>query len=245
MPPLNKFPPEWRRGVYEAIARRRDVRAFKPDPVAPETLARILSAAHQAGSVGFSQPWNFIVVDKLEVRRQIRDHVEAERLRAAESFDGERKAQYVSLKLEGILDAPLNICVTCDRTRFGPAVIGRNTIPDADIYSACVAIQNLWLAARAEGIGVGWVSILKREEIQRILAIPEHVLVIGYMCVGYPVKFTDRPMLETVGWLPRLPLSDLVFGNRWNAPPDDELAQALRDFEETAPAEKSKDSANS
>jgi len=241
---LNEFPPEWRRGVYQAIALRRDIRAFRPDPIDPKTLARILAAAHQAGSVGFSQPWNFIVIDDLETRRRIRDHVEAERLRAADGFDEGRKAQYLSFKLEGILDAPLNICVTCDRTRFGPAIIGRNTVKDTDIYSTCIAIQNLWLAARAEGIGVGWVSILKPDVIQRILAIPEHVTVVGYMCIGYPVEFEERPLLETVGWLPRLPLSRLVFSNHWNNSPGDELASALRDFDEIACGESSKGQAN-
>jgi 5,6-dimethylbenzimidazole synthase len=229
--PLNEFPPEWRHGVYQAIALRRDIRAFRSDPIDPKTLARILAAAHQAGSVGFSQPWNFVVIDDLETRRRIRDHVERERLRAAEGFDERRKAQYLSLKLEGILDAPLNICVTCDRTRFGPAVIGRNTIKDTDIYSTCIAIQNLWLAARAEGIGVGWVSILKPEIVQAILVIPEHVTVVGYMCVGYPVEFAERPLLETVGWLPRFPLSRLVFSNRWNNQPNNELASELSQFD--------------
>jgi 5,6-dimethylbenzimidazole synthase len=229
---LNEFPPKWRRGVYEAIARRRDIREFKPDPIDPKTLARILAAAHQAGSVGFSQPWNFIVISDLDIRRRIRMHVEAERLHAADRFDEKRRAQYLSLKLEGILDAPLNICVTCDRTRFGPAIIGRNTINDTDIYSTCVAIQNLWLAARAEGIGVGWVSILKREVIQQTLAIPEHIAVVGYICIGYPVEFAERPLLETVGWLPRVPLSKLVFSNVWNNSPDSELASALHDFDE-------------
>lgn len=231
MTEVNVFPPEWRRGVYEAIARRRDVRSFRPDPIVPETLARILSAAHHAGSVGFSQPWNFIVVDDLELRRKIHGHVNAERLRAAESFSGRRKEQYLSFRLEGILDAPLNICVTCDRTRSGPAVIGRNTMYDTDIYSACIAIQNLWLAARTEGIGVGWVSILEPETIARFLEIPKHILVVAYLCVGYPVEFPRRPMLETAGWLARLPLSEMVFGNRWSGAPDAALERALRAIE--------------
>src|SRR5580658_9881411 len=110
MEQINVFPPEWRRGVYEAIARRRDIRSFKSDPIAPETLARILSAAHQAGSVGFSQPWNFIVIDDLEIRKRIRIHVEAERIRAAAAFAGERREKYLALKVEGILEAPVNIC---------------------------------------------------------------------------------------------------------------------------------------
>lgn len=227
MEPINVFPPEWRRGVYEAIARRRDIRSFKSDPVAPETLARILSAAHQAGSVGFSQPWNFIVIDDLEIRKQIRRHVEAERLRAAATFAPERRNQYLALKLEGILDAPLNICVTCDRERFGPAVLGRNTMRDTDIYSTCAAIQNLWLAARAEGLGVGWVSILRPDDLRELLGIPSDVSVIGYLCVGFPQEFPQRPMLETTGWLPRLPLTELVFRNHWNGAPSPELSRAL------------------
>src|SRR5437870_4930833 len=115
------FPTAWRRGVYEAIARRRDMRSFLPDPIPPETLARILGAAHHAGSVGFVQPWNFIVIEDRALRRTIRAHVEAERLRAAQAFDGARRDAYLGFKLEGILDAPLNLCVTCDRQRFGPA----------------------------------------------------------------------------------------------------------------------------
>ena len=198
-------------------------------------LARILSAAHQAGSVGFSQPWNFIVVDDIEVRRKIHDHVDAERLRAAEGFAAERRAQYLSFKLERILDAPVNVCVICDRTRFGPAIIGRNTIYDTDIYSTCVAIQNLWLAARAEGIGVGWVSILKLEVIGQGLGIPDHVVVVGYMCIGYPVEFAERPLLETVGWLPRLSLSELGFSNRWNGSAGRKLASALHHLDENSP----------
>lgn len=234
MATLGEFPAEWRRGVYEAIARRRDIRSFRPDPIPPEVLARILAAAHQAGSVGFSQPWNLIVVDDHELRRKVQAHVDAERLRAAEGFGAARKAQYLSFKLEGIFDAPLNLCVTCDRTRRGPAIIGRNTVYDTDIYSTCIAIQNLWLAARAEGIGVGWVSILEPKVIQELLSIPEHVVVVGYMCIGYPVEFAERPLLETAGWLSRLPLSEMVFSNRWNGAPGKELAGALRRVSDAA-----------
>jgi uroporphyrinogen III methyltransferase/synthase len=224
---VNVFPPAWRRGVYEAIARRRDIRSFRSDPVAPETLARVLSAAQQAGSVGFSQPWNFIVIDDLEIRRQIRRHVEAERLRAATAFPPERREKYLSFKLEGILDAPLNICVTCDRKRFGPAVLGRNTMHDTDLYSTCAAIQNLWLAARVEGLGVGWVSILEPDALREILGIPSNVAVVGYLCLGFPEEFPKRPMLETAGWLPRLSLTELVFRNHWNEAPSPELSRVL------------------
>lgn len=223
------FPNAWKRGLYEAIARRRDIRSFRPDPIPNEVLARILSAAHQAGSVGFMQPWNFIVIEDQQHRARVRAHVEQERLRAAESFDQERRDRYLSLKLEGILEAPLNLCVTCDRERFGPAVIGRNTIRDTDIYSTCAAIQNLWLAARVEGIGVGWVSIFSPDELRRLLAIPEHVVPVGYLCLGYVEHFPERPMLETTGWLPRTALSELVFFERWGEAPPPGLRDALRD----------------
>src|SRR5262249_792139 len=205
------FPPQWRDGLYKAIARRRDVRSFLPDAIPPDALARILWAAHHAGSVGFMQPWNFILVEDLQIRQSVRAHVEAERLRAAEAFGDGRRETYLSFKLEGILDAPLNICVACDRQRFGPAVLGRHPIPDADVYSTCAAMQNLWLAARAEGIGVGWVSILDPDELRKLLGIPQHVVPVAYLCVGFPSEFAPRPMLETAGWLPRLPLTDVVF----------------------------------
>jgi 5,6-dimethylbenzimidazole synthase len=173
------------------------------------------------------QPWNFIIVQDAELRRKIQAHVEAERLRAAEKFQGERREKYLSFKLEGILDAPVNICVTCDRTRFGPAVLGRNTIPDTDIYSTCCAIQNLWLAARAEGIGVGWVSILDSDRLREFLGIPDCVVPVAYLCVGFVEDFPDEPMLETSGWLPRLSLSQAVFSEHWGESPHSGLLEAL------------------
>ena len=225
----HEFPPAWKQGLYQAILRRRDMRHFLPDPISNETLSRILSAAHHAGSVGFMQPWNFIVVRDRAVREKIRAHVEAERVKAAETFSDERREKYLSLKLEGILEAPVNICVTCDPTRFGPAVLGRNTIRETDTYSTCCAIQNLWLAARAEGLGVGWVSIFTPETLRPLLGIPETVVPIGYLCVGYVAEFPELPTLETKGWLPRVPLADLVFSDQWGRAPGDEFRTSLRD----------------
>ena len=201
--------------VYEAIHTRRDVRRFRPDPVPDDVLLRILDAAHHAGSVGYMQPWNFLVVRSTEVRRSIFEVFERENDRAAERYSGERRALYDSLKLQGILDAPLNIAVTCDRTRGGPHVLGRNTVLDSDLYSTCCAVQNLWLAARAEGVGVGWVSILDTGIVQRLLGIPEGVLMPAYLCVGYPVEFEDKPLLEKVGWADKIPLRELVFEDSW------------------------------
>jgi 5,6-dimethylbenzimidazole synthase/cob(I)alamin adenosyltransferase len=232
------LPPAWRRGVYEAIGRRRDVRRFRPDPVAPDVLARILWAAHHAGSVGYSQPWSFLVVDDRAVRQRIRDHVDAERVRAADDF-GARKDEYLRLKLEGILDAAVNVAVVCDRQRHGPAVIGRATMRDADLYSTCGAIQNLWLAARAEGLGVGWVSILEPAFLAEVLHLPAHVVPVAYLCIGAPNDgFADRPELESAGWLPRLPLVEVVRGDRWDAPPPAELAASLAAVDPLAPPTK-------
>ena len=228
-PRAEPLPGIWRRGVYEAIARRRDMREFLPDPIAPTVLARVLMAAHLAGSVGFMQPWNFIVVEDRLTREKIRAHVEVERVRAAAAFDPERREKYLSLKLEGILDTPLNICITCDRTRFGPAVIGRHTIRTTDLYSTCCAVQNLWLAARAEGLGVGWVSILQPQRLREFLHIPQHVIPVAYLCVGYVREFPPEPTLQTVGWLPRLPLEQIVSSERFGAPPPEHLTAALRE----------------
>ena len=149
-----------RQGVYRAIQQRRDIRHFRPDPIPDATLTRLIRAAHQGPSVGFMQPWDFILVRDIERREQVKELFHRERQAAACFFDEPRRSHYLSLKLEGLLDAPVNLCVTCDPTR-AEVVLGRNSMPETDVYSTCCAVQNLWLAARSEGIGVGWVSILK------------------------------------------------------------------------------------
>jgi 5,6-dimethylbenzimidazole synthase len=205
-----------REAVYKAIFARRDVRRFLSAPIPAEAVERILLAAHHAPSVGFMQPWNFIVIRAPHTKKQIKEAFLLARSHEAERFADERKKLYLSLKLEGIEEAPLNICVTCDSTRHGPAVLGRTLMPQTDVYSTCCAIQNLWLAARAEGLGVGWVSILSEQRLKEILRIPVHIAVVGYLCVGYPERFEAKPELETVGWLDRLPLRDVVFEEIWN-----------------------------
>jgi len=204
-----------RDAVYKAIFSRRDVRRFLCAPIPAEAVERILLAAHHAPSVGFMQPWNFIVIRAPHTKKQIKEAFLLARSHEAERFADERKKLYLSLKLEGIEEAPLNICVTCDSTRHGPAVLGRTLMPQTDVYSTCCAIQNLWLAARAEGLGVGWVSILSEERLKEILRIPVHIAVVGYLCMGYPERFEAKPELETVGWLDRLPLRDVVFNEAW------------------------------
>jgi 5,6-dimethylbenzimidazole synthase len=203
--------------VYEAIRTRRDVREFRSDPLPDDVLLRILDAAHRAPSVGFMQPWGFVLLRERALRERVRESFQRENVRAAERYSGERRALYESLKLEGILEAPLNVCVTCDRARGG-TVLGRNSIPETDLFSTCLAIENLWLAARAEQVGVGWVSILDPLELARLLALPERVVPVAYLCVGYPVRFAEQPLLESVGWRARLPLERVVFAERYGQP---------------------------
>jgi nicotinate-nucleotide--dimethylbenzimidazole phosphoribosyltransferase len=211
-----RFSEEARRAVYEVIALRRDVRHFvRGADVDGETLRRILDAAHLAPSVGFSQPWGFVAVRDLETRERIRQSFL--RCRDAESarYPPERRAQYLSYRLEGLVDAPVNVCVTVDLRPREEAILGTTAQPEAVRASACCAVQNLWLAARAEGIGVGWVSIVEPQVLRTELALPPGVEPIAYLCVGHPIAFRARPMLEELAWRPRRPLDDALHAERW------------------------------
>ena len=211
-----KFSDEEKNGLYKAIYSRRDVRShFTSDSIEDEVLTRILNAAHHAPSVGFSQPWNFILIKDYETRNKIKESFEIERKRSSKLVDEPKRSKYLSFKLEGILDSPVNVCVTYDPSRFGPFVIGKSSIPDTGLYSVCCAIQNLWLAARTEGIGLGWVSILSNEILKKQLQLPEHILPIAYLCLGHVNEFAKKPDLETAGWLDRLELKDVVFYEKW------------------------------
>lgn len=211
----HEFTPEKKQGLYEAIYKRRDIRHFIPKPVAPEQLGRVLDAAHHAGSVGYMQPWNFLVITDPNIKSKIALNFKEANEDAAKHFSGDRQKLYNSLKLEGITDAAVNICVTCDRTRFGPNVLGRNTVFETDLFSTCCAVQNLWLAARAEGLAVGWVSILSQEQLKEDLDIPDHIQPVAYLCVGHTEAFYPKPMLETAGWAQRLPVKKLIYYNKW------------------------------
>ncbi|MGY9005043.1 MAG: 5,6-dimethylbenzimidazole synthase [Alphaproteobacteria bacterium] len=207
-----------REAVYKCIFNRRDVRGqFLPDAIPDDVLARLLRAAHHAPSVGFMQPWDFIVVRDAAVKRKVRDAFHTANLEAAEMFEDEQQKTYRNLKLEGIVESPIGICITCDRSRSGPVVLGRTHQRDMDLYSAVCAAQNLWLAARAENIGVGWVSILRHDDLRNALAIPPSIQLIAYLCVGYVSHFFSKPELETAGWLPRVPLADVVWIDQWHA----------------------------
>ncbi len=219
--------------IYRVIRERRDVRSqFLPDPIPSEVLARLLRAAHHAPSVGFMQPWDFIVIDSLAIKQKMKAIFQKENQKAAENNSGERNDLYRRLKLEGIIESPINLCITCDRTRGGPHVLGRNSILEMDLFSACLAVQNLWLAGRAENIGVGWVSILDQDDLARTLQLPPDVYPIAYLCLGYVDEFGSQPELQTKGWRTRLPLHELVHHNSLGTPlKEGVLKTALQDQE--------------
>jgi len=215
----NSLSSQERNGLYKAIFSRRDIRShfLEGKNISNDVLVRVLNAAHHAPSVGFSQPWNFILIKDRATRTKVKESFEKEFQKSILSLDGDtlRQKKYSSLKLEGVMESSLNICVTYDSTRFGPFVLGRTSVPETGVYSVCCAIQNLWLAARAEGIGVGWVSILTIEDLKKILSIPHHVNPIAYLCLGYVSEFADKPDLEKANWLPRLKLNDVIYYENW------------------------------
>ncbi|MDD7971205.1 5,6-dimethylbenzimidazole synthase [Roseinatronobacter alkalisoli] len=218
--PAGPFSPDEQAAVYRAIFTRRDVRSqFTDRPVDDPTLMRLLNAAHHAPSVGFMQPWNFIVIRSADVRAQVQAAFARANAEAVAMFPADRRPLYSALKLEGITTAPVNLCITCDRTRGGEVVLGRTHNRDMDLYSTVCAVQNLWLAARAEGLGVGWVSIFHEADIRSILNLPEHVVPVAYLCIGHVDTLYESPELQAKGWRDRLALSDLVFQDRWGNPP--------------------------
>jgi len=213
-------PQRWRyddarlKAVYDVIADRRDVRRFRPDHVRDELLKRVLTAAHQAPSVGLMQPWRLIVIRDLATRSQVRALAQRERLRQADRFD-QRARHFLDQKIEGVVEAPIGVCVCCDHGPDEAEVLGRGTIPETDVYSTACAIQNLWLAARAEGLGIGWVSFYRPADLRHLLGVPNRVEPIAYLCLGWPDEQPVRPTLETVGWSKRLPLDEVVMHERW------------------------------
>lgn len=231
-PSAHAFTQEARDAIYHAIFSRRDVRGqFLPTPVPDEVLSRILTAAHHAPSVGFMQPWNFLVVRSQDTKRRVHAAFAKAHAEAAGMFEGDKRSTYQKLKLEGIVESPVGICITCDRERTGPVVVGRTHMKTMDLYSSVCAVQNLWLAARAEGLGVGWVSIFHQADLQEALGIPKGITPIAYLCVGYVSHFHAKPELETAGWLPRLPIEDLVYFDQWGQRDDQQplIAHLRRD----------------
>ena len=217
--PAGAFSTAERAAVYRAIHTRRDVRSqFRPDPIAEDVLRRLLEAAHHAPSVGFMQPWNFVVITDAAVKAQVQAAFGRANDQAAAMFPDARRALYSAIKLQGISEAPVNLCITCDRTRGGPVVLGRTHNRDTDLYSTVCAVQNLWLAARAEGIGVGWVSIFEDADLRAILGLPDHVVPVAYLCLGHVQELHSEPELQARGWAQRLALDELIFADGWGRP---------------------------
>ena len=211
------FAADERSAIYKCIATRRDVRSeFLGRDIPNEVLAKLLMAAHQAPSVGLSQPWNFVIVCSPEIKAAIYEGFQLANTEAAQRFDTERAQNYRSIKLEGIREAPIGICVTCDKSRGGEVVLGKTHQSEMDVYSVVCAIQNLWLAARAEGIGTGWMSIIEPERLRRILGLPLNIAPIAYLCVGYVSSFYETPELEQRQWATRNALKDLVSIDGWD-----------------------------
>ncbi|TDN61248.1 5,6-dimethylbenzimidazole synthase [Paraburkholderia sp. BL10I2N1] len=199
--------------VYRVIHERRDMRHFVPDPVDPAVLQRLLDAAHHAPSVGFMQPWRIARITDAALRRALHDAVESERLKTADAL-GKRHDEFMKLKVEGMLECGelLVVALMDGREKH---VFGRRTLPEMDLASVACAIQNMWLAARAEGLGMGWVSIFDVDAVSTLLHIPAGARPVAILCLGHVDEFYAQPMLETERWASRMPLDQCVFENRW------------------------------
>lgn len=227
--PAPTSPPALSAALYDLIAARRDVRSeFSGEPLDDATLHRLISAAHAAPSVGLSQPWDFVVVRDRATREAFRAHVQHERTVFADQLVGERAQRFGKLKIEGILDSSVGLVVTCDLDRGAPAILGGHAIADTVLYSVCLAIQNFWLAATAEGIGVGWVSFYRENVLRELLGIPERVRPVAWLCVGPVTKFQRVPDLERLRWRSRIPVDRVVHAERFGRlqwPPSTDLAE--------------------
>lgn len=205
--------------LYDVINRRRDTRReFSGAPVDPAALERILSAAHCAPSVGMSQPWDFVIVRSRATLEDFAAHVAQERDVFASSLGEERAETFSRIKIEGIRESGLGIVVGYDPSRGGPQVLGRHAIADAGLYSVVCAIQNLWLAATAEGLGMGWVSFYREEFLRRLVGMPEHVRPVAWLCLGAVDAVPDVPDLERLGWRHRSPLASVLHEGAYGVP---------------------------
>lgn len=211
------FTEQEREALYKVMYKRRDIRTFLPDPIPSEKVMKLLDAAHHGPSVGFMQPWNFILVSSVKGKEQLAWAADKERRALAIHYEGERQDHFLKLKVEGIKEAPLTICITCDPTRGGSHVLGRNSIPETDILSTACAIQNMWLAACAEGLAMGWISFYKKNDVRDILNIPPHIEPVALLSIGYTDHYPDRPILEKEKWERRRALEDLVYQESWGS----------------------------
>lgn len=204
--------------LYDIIHKRRDVRRqFTGAPILEPVLRRILEAAHAAPSVGLSQPWDFVLIRDQQTRQRFWEHVQEERDRFLQSLEGERATRFAEIKIDGVLESSLSIVVTYDPARGAPFVLGRHAIDEAGLYSVCLAIENLWLAATAEGLGVGWVSFCREDFIAELIGLPPEIRPIAWLCVGPVTGFEPVPDLEVAGWRMRRALDESVHHERWDS----------------------------
>jgi nicotinate-nucleotide--dimethylbenzimidazole phosphoribosyltransferase len=212
------FPDAARASLYEIMAARRDIRRFRPDQVDRAVLDRVLEAAHGAPSVGHSQPWRFIVVTRPETRDRAARMADEQRLKQARGLTPDAARRLLDLQLEGIREAPYGVVVACDRRTPASGVLGRATYEDADLWSCACAIENLWLAARAEGLGLGWVTLFDPPQLAALLGLPDGVVTLGWLCLGWPDERPPVPGLERAGWSRRQPLREVVVEEHWDEP---------------------------
>ena len=213
---MNRFSDEEIAAVYKAIAQRRDTRHFLPDPVDPALLSRLLYAAHLAPSVGFMQPWRFIRITDPSLRSNIHRLVDEERIKTAHALQ-EREDEFMRLKVEGVRECG-ELLVVALMERREDHIFGRRTLPEMDLASVACAIQNMWLAARVEGVAMGWVSMFDPEQLRELLEMPVGAKPVAILCLGHVESFYPKPMLELEGWASRQDIEDMVFENTWRTP---------------------------
>ncbi len=219
------FDPATVDAFHTVVAARRDVRRYRPDLVPDELLRRVLAAGHQAPSVGHSQPWRFIVIRSQATRDAAAVLADRERLRQADQLVPDRRARLLDLQLDGIREAPIGIVVACDRRAPAAGVLGRASFTDADLWSCACAIENIWLAARASGLGLGWVTLFQPADLAALLYLPDGITTLGWLCLGWPDERPPEPGLQRHGWSHRLPLDDVILAERW--PAGDEPAEPV------------------
>lgn len=209
----HQFPEDEKQAVYNAIYQRRDMRHFLPTPVDPDILQKLLAAAHAAPSVGMMQPWRFMRISDKTIRQSLHQLAEQERIKTAKALQ-QREDEFMQLKVEGIMDCGelLVVGLMDKREDF---VFGRRTLPEMDLASVSCAIQNIWLAARAEGLGMGWVSMFDPDAVRALLGMPDDTKPVAILCLGHVEKFYDEPMLEQQGWIKSGQLADVVMENHW------------------------------
>ncbi|MBE7195170.1 MAG: 5,6-dimethylbenzimidazole synthase, partial [Gordonia polyisoprenivorans] len=209
------MPDDDREALHRVIAARRDIRRFRPDPIPDHILERVLAAAHAAPSVGHSQPWRFLTVTEPASRERAAVLADQARLAQAAHMDPESARRLLDLQLEGLREAPIGVVICCDRRTPAVGVLGRATFPDTDLWSCACAIENLWLAARAEGLGLGWVTLFEPTDLADLLNLPDGVVTLGWLCIGWPDERPPAPGLQRAGWSKKAPLNTVLLRERW------------------------------